>query len=113
MATAEQIFEEMMEAGQDAFGAGWGAVRQFAPTEFRKMALQIEEIARNVALNQLDATQGYSVETGKLLMKMQRNACESVLVATTQLTMIAVQKAMDAMYDVLRKAFKGVIEAVL
>jgi len=113
MATAEQIFEEMMDAGQGAFGAGWNAVKQYAPLEFKKMALQIEEIARNVALNQLDGTQGYSVETGKLLMKMQRNACEGVLVATTQLTMIAVQKAMDAMYAVLRDAFKGVIEAVL
>ena len=113
MATAEQIFEGMMDAGQEAFGAGWDAVRQFAPTEFRKMALQIEEIARNVALYKLDKTQGYSLATGKLLMQMQRNACESVLVATTQLTMVAVQKAMDAMFAVLRKAFRGVVKALL
>ncbi len=113
MATAEQIFEEMMEAGEDAFGAGWGAVQQFAPAEFRKMAVQLEEIARNVALYKVDKTEGYSLATGKLLMQMQRNACESVLVATTQLTLVAVQKAMDALFAVLRKAFKGVIKAVL
>ena len=102
-----------MEAGEDAFGAGWGAVQQFAPAEFRKMAVQLEEIARNVALYKVDKTEGYSLATGKLLMQMQRNACESVLVATTQLTLVAVQKAMDAMFAVLRKAFKGVIKAVL
>ena len=102
-----------MDAGEDAFGAGWGAVQQFAPAEFRKMAVQLEEIARNVALYKVDKAEGYSLATGKLLMQMQRNACESVLVATTQLTLVAVQKAMDAMFAVLRKAFKGVIRAVL
>ena len=113
MASAEKIFEEMMDAGEDAFGAGWSAVQQFAPAEFRKMAVQLEEIARNVALYKADKSEGYSLATGKLLMQMQRNACESVLVATTQLTLIAVQKAMDAMFAVLRKASKGVIKAVL
>jgi len=113
MANAEEIFEEMMDAGQNAFGAGWTAVSKYAPAEFRKMAVQIQAIAENVAKYQIDDREGYSPETAKILMKMQRDACESVLVATTQLTLVAVQKAMDAMYDVLRKAFKGVVEAVL
>jgi cell division GTPase FtsZ len=97
MATADQIFEEMMGAGKKAFGESWDAVANYAPAEFRKMAIQITEIAQN----------------GKLLMKMQRTAAESVLVATTQLNLIAVQKAMDAIYRVLRKSFKGVVKSIL
>jgi hypothetical protein len=44
---------------------------------------------------------------------MQRQACESVLVAVTQLTMISVQKALDAIVKVLKKSFKGAIASVL
>jgi hypothetical protein len=113
MATADEIFDQMMNAGGTAFGDGWKAVRDYAPAEFRKMAIHIEEIAKNVAKYQLNRDEGYSPETAKKLMKAQRIACESVLVATARLTEVAVQKAMDAMYDVLRKAFKGIVEAVL
>lgn len=113
MATANQIFEEMMRAGEKAFGDGWDAVANYAPTEFRKMAIQITEIAQNVAKYKLDKSEGYSPETGRILMKMQRTAAESVLVATTQLNLIAVQKAMDAMVKVLRKAFKGIVKSIL
>ena len=113
MATADQIYDRMMQAGEKAFGDGWSAVATYAPAEFRKIAIQIKEIADNVARHKIDRNEGYSTATGKLLLKMQRNACESVLVATTQLTMIAVQNAMDAMFDVLRKAFKGVFRSIL
>ncbi len=111
--SAEQIFEEMMAAGEKAFGASWSAVANYAPAEFRKMAIQITEIAQNVARYKLDKSEGYSEETGRILMKMQRTAAESVLVATTQLNLIAVQKAMDAMAKVLRKTFKGLVARIL
>lgn len=113
MASADRIFEEMLGAGKKAFGESWDAVANYAPAEFRKMAMQVTEIAQNVAKYKLDKSQGYSPQTGKLLMKMQRTAAESVLVATTQLNLIAVQKAMDAVYKALRKAFKGVVAGIL
>ncbi|HZO01579.1 MAG TPA: hypothetical protein VFB93_10290 [Burkholderiales bacterium] len=113
MASADEIFREMMRAGEKAFGESWDAVSNYAPAEFRKMAIQITEIAQNVAKYKLDKSEGYSPATGKLLMKMQRTAAESVLVATTQLNLIAVQKAMDAMVKVLRKTFKGLVAKIL
>jgi len=112
-ATAEQIFDKIMGAAEASFKDGWSAVRDYAPAEFRKMAIQIEEIASNVAKYKLDPNEGYSPETGKLLFKMQRQACESVLVAVTQLTMISVQKALDAVVKILKNSFKGVIASVL
>ncbi len=112
-AAADEIFEKIMGAAEASFKDGWGAVRQYAPAEFRKMAVQIEEIAVNVAKYKLDPNEGYSPQTGKLLFKMQRQACESVLVAVTQLTMISVQKALDAIVGVLKKSFKGTIASIL
>jgi hypothetical protein len=110
---ANDVLNKMMSSAESAFGVGWNSVKQYAPSEFKKMALQIAEIAENVALYKVDPTKGYSEETGKLLLKMQRNACESVLVAVTQLTMIAVQKALDAILKILKDTFQGAIVSIL
>ena len=112
-ATADNIFGQIMNAAESSFKEGWTAVKRYAPAEFKKMAVQIEEIAANVAKYKINENEGYSEETAKLLFKMQRTACESVLVAVTQLTMIAVQKALDAIMQVLKNVFKGVIASIL
>jgi hypothetical protein len=111
--TADEIFTQISDAAGGAFKEGWAAVRNYAPAEFRKMAVQLEDIATNVALFAVDDSQGYSPATGKLLFRMQRLSCESVLVAVTQLTMIAVQKALNAILKVLKSAFQGALAAVL
>jgi len=111
--SAEDIFNKMIDEAEDAFKEGWQAVKTYAPAEFKKMSVQLVEIAENVALYEIDQTQGYSRKTGKILFKMQRTACESVLVAVTQLTLIAVQKALNAIIKVLRQTFSGIISAVV
>lgn len=110
---ADEIFEKMLDAAEGAFKEGWEAVKTYAPAEFRKMSVQLIEIAENVALYEIDKTQGYPKKTGKILFKMQRTACESVLVAVTQLTLIAVQKALNAIMKVLRETFAGIIGAIV
>lgn len=110
---ADAIFDKMMAAAEGAFEEGWQAVKTYAPAEFKKMAVQLTEIAENVALYEVDQNKGYSPETGKVLFQMQRTACESVLVATTQLTMIAVQDALNAILKVLKDTFSGVISVVI
>jgi hypothetical protein len=76
------------------------------------MPVQLAEIVENVALYEVDNKQGYSPQTGKILFNMQRTACESVLVAVTHLTLIAVQNAINAIMKVLRDTFSGIIAAV-
>ncbi len=111
--TADEIFDNMISSAKDAFKDGWDAVKKYAPAELKKMSVQLAEIAENVALYKADKTQGYSKATGKILLKMQRTACESVLVAVSQLTIIAVQKAINAILKALNDAFflifKGLI----
>jgi hypothetical protein len=109
----DDIYEKIIGAAEGAFKEGWEAVSSYAPVEFRKMSIQLAEIADNVALYEQDNTRGYPPETGKILFRMQRVACESVLVAVTQLTLDAVQDALNAIMDVLKEAFGGVIAAVV
>ena len=110
---ADEIYSKMIGAAEGAFKDGWGAVKTYAPAEFKKMSIQLAEIAQNVALYEIDNTQGYSPETGKILFKMQTTACESVLVAVTHLTLSAVQNAINAILKVLRETFGGVVAAVV
>jgi len=63
--------------------------------------------------HQLDENDGYSEETGRILLKMQRTATEGVLVAISTLTLIAVQNAINAIFDVLKDAFQGILSTVL
>lgn len=110
---ADEIYTKIIDAAEGAFKDGWQAVKTYAPVEFKKMSVQLAEIAENVALYEVDNTQGYSPQTGKILFKMQRSACESVLVAVTYLTLIAVQKAMNAIMKILKETFGGIIAMVV
>ena len=105
----DQIVASMTSAAQTAFQENWDAVKSYAPVEFQKMALQIVSIANNVAAYQLNPENGYSPETAKLLFQMQRTACESVLVAVSQLTLIAIQNAMNAVLNALNQSLAGVL----
>ena len=109
----EELLAQMLQAGSEAFGEGWSDVKDYAPAEFKKISAQIIEIGENVAQYQLDNSLGYSPETGRILMQMQRTATEGVLVAISTLTMIAVQKAITAIFDVLKNVFQGVVLSIL
>lgn len=111
--TVEEILNRITDAAEGAFKDGWQAVKTYAPAEFKKMSVQLAEIVENVAIYEIDKAQGYSPQTGKILFKMQRTACESVLVAVTHLTLIAVQNAINEIMQVLRDTFSGIISAVV
>jgi hypothetical protein len=111
--SADEIFNKITDAAQGAFKEGWSAVKDYAPVEFKKMAVQLESIAKNVAAFELDSTLGYSAGTGKVLFRMQRRSAEAVLVAVTQLTLIAVEKAINAIIKVIKDAFGTVLAGVL
>ena len=108
--TVDELTGTILDAAKKAFGKEWEVVHLYAPAEFRKMAVQLADIAENVTLYKLDPSRGYSEETGKILFRMQRTAAESVLVALTKLTLIAVQEVIDAIAEALKKAFKGLFD---
>jgi hypothetical protein len=109
----DNVLDTMLETASDAFDDGWDAVKIYAPAEFKKISAQIVEIAENVVKYEINEDQGYSPETGKLLLQMQRNATEGVLVAISTLTLIAVQNAINAIFKVLRDTFSGVLSTIL
>ncbi|NTS76292.1 hypothetical protein HR060_05365 [Catenovulum sp. SM1970] len=109
----EQVLANILDSAASAFGDGWDSIKTYAPAEFKKISSQIVEIAENVAKYQLNDNEGYSAQTGKLLLQMQRNATEGVLVAVSTLTLIAVQNAINAIFASLRETFNDALGAIL
>jgi hypothetical protein len=113
MPSIQEIGVKLLEGAAISFGKDWGTIESYARTEFQKMAIQLADIADNVAQYELDNSKGYSPETGKALIRMQRNACESVFVAMTHLTLVAVQNMLDEVFSSLRSAFGGTFSKIL
>jgi len=111
--TFDSVLDKMLESASDAFEDGWESIKDYAPAEFKKISSQIVEIAENVAKYEIDDNQGYSAETGKILLQMQRTATEGVFVAISTLTLIAVQNAINAILQVLKDTFEGILSAIL
>jgi hypothetical protein len=85
-------------------------VKKYLPGEFRKFAVQVVEVAENVAKFEIDPAQGYPPAAGKVLLQMQRTAMEAVLTAMTAVTIIAVQNAINAILKAVGRAFAGILQ---
>ncbi len=110
---AEAIAKQMLSSATAAFGEQWDQVKTYAPSEFKKFAIQVADIVDNVGKYAIDPSQGYPPETGRVLLQMQRRALENVLTAMTALTLIAVQKAVNQVLEALKKGIGGAIAAIL
>lgn len=107
------LFQTMLTEATSAFGDGWDHITSYAPAEFRKLAVQVADIADNVAKYELDPKTGYPPATGRVLLQMQRTALEAVLTAVTALTIMAVQEAITRVLTAIKNAFGGVLTAIL
>jgi hypothetical protein len=103
--TVDAILKAMTGAAAKAFGDEWKEVKNVVPAELHKFAVQLAAIPENVAKHEIDKSEGYSVDTGKIIVRMQFRALEATLTAVTAVTLVAVQRAMNAIVDVLKKAF--------
>lgn len=108
------VLKTMKTEAVTAFGDGWEQIKEYAPAEFDKMAVQLVSISKNVALYKTSGgKKGYSAATGKVLLQMQRTAMESVFVAVSALVLLTIQKAINAIFKVLRQTFATALGSVL
>jgi len=105
----QNVYSSILSEASSAFEDGWESIKGYAPGEFKKIAIQLVEIAENVSKYEIDNNQGYSPDVGKLLLKMQLIATESVLVAISTLLLITVQKAINGILEILKQTFSELI----
>ena len=109
----DDVFAAMMAAGKTVLADNWVEISAYADSEFKKMATQIVAIGENVAKHEVDPTQGYSAEAGKILLNMQRLATVNVLTGMTTMTAVTAQQALDAIMGVVKKTIGGVVAGIL
>lgn len=97
----EGLAGEMIAAGRTAAADIWDQIRTFAIPELKKIAVQIEALA--------DPDSPWSRAEKKLLFKMQRDAAVSVIVAMTSLTMLAVERAINAIIAAVKGLINGAV----
>lgn len=96
----------VIEAGVDAFRDQWPVVQGFAEQEFRVLTARLVEIEKQVA-------DGLQPELARLLFTMQKNTAVQVLTGVTELTLLAVEAAINAALAVIREAVNTALGFVL
>jgi hypothetical protein len=96
------LVQTMVGAAEGAFTGCWHEVKSYTIPELEKIAATIVSIEANVA------AKTYTQDVADLILRMQLRATQSVIVATTGLVLLQVERAMNkilgAIADVVNKA---------
>ncbi|OLD38343.1 MAG: hypothetical protein AUI57_07325 [Candidatus Rokubacteria bacterium 13_1_40CM_2_68_8] len=88
----------MTQAAAGAFGQGWKDVRNYTVPELRKLAGTFVDIEQGLTAR----PPYYTRESADIIFRMQVRATQSVLTATTALTLIVVERAINEILAAVR-----------
>lgn len=88
--TVDSLLSAMVSAAEGAFAGSWSDIKSYAVPELEKIASTIVSIEANVAAGR------YTQETANLILRMQLRSTQAIIVATTGLLLLQVEKALNA-----------------
>ena len=91
----DNLFSQLLQAGQGLAGDVWQQMKSFAVPELKKIAVQIVAIGEHL--------EDYTQEGARALLDMQMKAAAGVIVAMTTLTLLAVQEALNAIIAAVKQ----------
>ena len=103
------VLKDMVAAGKDSFGSNWPQIKNVAEVEFKTILLRIKEIGKAA----LDPNNTITPAKAKYLIKMQVDLAAQAIVALTTMTIVAVQKAIRAVLNVVKEAVNTGLGVVL
>lgn len=106
---ADALLSTMSHAAADAFGQVWKDVKNYTIPELRKLAGTFIDIELGLAAQ----PPYYTRESANILFRMQVRATQSILTATTALTMMAVEKALNQILATVRVAINQAVKFAL
>ena len=95
------LLQAMVGAGEGLGKDVWDKLKNFAIPELHKIAVQIAAIAEHIT--------DYTPEGAKALFDMQVKATIGVLAGMTEMTMLAVQTAINAILNAVRGLVNGAL----
>jgi len=106
---ADALLSTMSQAAANAFGQMWKDVKNYTIPELRKLAGTFVDIELGLAAR----PPYYTRESADILFRMQVRATESILTATTALTMMAVEKALNEILTAVKVAINQAVKFAL
>src|SRR5262249_1486795 len=103
----EQLAKDMLAAALPLLGKAGQDAASFAKVEFSKIAQSIVAIGEDLAAKRINQ------EQAELLLDMQKLASRNVLLTIEGLGLLAVEAALNAALDVVKKAVNTALGFVL
>lgn len=97
------LLKTMVGAAEGAFTGSWQEIRSYTIPELEKIASTIASIEANVA------DRNYTQEVANLILRMQLRATQSVIVATTGLVLLQVERALNVILSAVAKVVNTAI----
>jgi len=95
----------MKGAAIGAFKDLWNDIKNFLIPELKKLALTFIDLAKGLAAQ----PPVYTQRSAKIVNRMQINSLQAILTAMTALTIIAVQRALNAILGAVRETVNGAV----
>lgn len=98
-----EVLSSMLTAAEGVFDQKWPEVKDFAETEFEKLAQTLSQIAKLKITNQI--TDGEA----SVLFEMQKNTARTVMLALEGMGLLLVEQAINAALQVVKDSVNGAI----
>jgi hypothetical protein len=103
----EKIAQDMLAAALPQLVSGGNSVKDYAAQEFKKIASQIESIAEQRVKGTL------TDEGARALLEMQVNSTKGLLLVLEGLSLLVVEKAINAALDVVKDVVNTALKFTL
>ena len=105
----ERLCKAMIAAGSGAFANSWNQVKAYTMPELKKIAATFVDIEHGLTAN----PPYYTPDSVRILLQMQLTASQAVIIATTALTLIEVQRAFNAIMAAIKDTVNGAVSGAL
>ena len=98
-----KLLQNMLGAAEGVFDQKWPQVKDFAETEFEKLAQTLAQITKLTLSNQISESEA------RVLLEMQKNTARTVMLALEGMGLLLVEQAINAALSVVKDTVNGAI----
>ena len=101
------LWSQMIAAASTSLGDDWPKVKSFAESELKRLARTLVDIGELAASGEISRAEA------KALIKIHRNTTQTVLLAAEGMSILAVEKAVNAALAVVKETVTSTFGAIL
>lgn len=99
------LLQTMTSAASGALAGSWANVQNFTIPELKKLAMTFVDIEAGL----MATPPRYTRESAQILLRMQLRAFQAVVTATTALTLIELERAINSILAAVRDVVNGAV----